>query len=155
MQAVEFDQYFNYYPFLKNQFVGVFAIDKLPKSLKIKKFCICNTDFSSGTGKHWFVLIRTSKNIVECFDSLGVSSEKRLLIEKYCHFRGISELLYNETQFQQSDTNTCGLFCLYYIFERMHNLDLSFNELLEEIFDGQNKVLNETSVNEFCRELTK
>ena len=153
MQAIEFDEYFKNYPFLKKQFAGVFAIDNLPKTLKIKKFCICNTDYSTGSGKHWFALIRTTKKSVECFDSLGITSEKRLLIEKYCNFRGISELLYNETSFQEDDTSTCGLFCIYYIFERMHNLDLSFDELLEEIFDGQNKVLNETSVNEFCQKL--
>ena len=34
--TLEFDEYFKNYPFLKKQFAGVFAIDNLPKTLKIK-----------------------------------------------------------------------------------------------------------------------
>ena len=153
MQALEFDQYFKQYPFLKKQFIGIFAIDNLPKSIKFRKFCICNTDLSSGKGKHWFVLLRNSKTTLECFDSLGVNLEKRLLLENHCNFKGILELIYNETQFQENDTDTCGLFALYFIFERMHNLDLSFHDLLNELFDAENLLFNERKVTEFCATL--
>ena len=155
MHAVEFNQYFENFPFLKNQFVGIFAIDTLPKTLKIKKFCICNTDLSSGEGKHWFVLLRSTKKTIECFDSLGITIQKRQILEKFCKFRGVSELLYNETQFQKDDSDTCGLFALYFIFERMHNLDMSFDNLLEEIFEVENKQQNENSITQFCQNLIK
>ena len=153
MQASEFNQYFDHFPFLKKHFVGIFAIDTLPKSLKFRKFCICNTDVSSGSGKHWFSLLRNSKTSVECFDSLGINAEKKLLLEKYCNFTGISELIYNETQFQDDESTTCGLFVLYFIFERMHNLDMSFHELLQEIFESENTLLNEEKVTQFCSSL--
>ena len=47
----------------------------------------------------------------------------------------MKELIYNESQFQNNDSNTCGLFVLYFAILRMHNLDLNFEEILEEIFD--------------------
>ena len=116
----------------------------------MRKFCICNTDVSSGIGKHWFVLLRSSKTTLECFDSLGITAEKTLVLKKYCELKGISEIVYNETQFQDNLSNTCGLFVIYFIFERMHNLDLAFEEILEEIFDDKDKEKNEQIVQEFC-----
>ena len=137
----------------KKQFSGIFAIDTLPKSLKLRKFCICNTDFSSGTGKHWFVLLRSSRATLECFDSLGITIEKTTVLKKYCELKGISEIIYNETQFQDDLSNTCGLFVIYFIFERMHNLDMTFHDLLEEIFDGENQTINEEKIRSFCDNL--
>ena len=77
MQGSEFVEYFEKNPILKKQFKGVFAIDTLPKSLKYRNFCICNTDKSSGNGFHWFCFLRSSKETIECFDSLGINKEKK------------------------------------------------------------------------------
>lgn len=153
MQGSEFIQYFESFPNLKKQFAGIFAIDTLPKTLKFRKFCICNTDVSNGSGKHWFSFLRNSKSSIECFDSLGVTAEKKLLLEKYCHFVGISDIIYNETQFQDDNSDTCGLFTLYFIFERMHNLDMSFHDVLEDIFESEHKLINEEKVQQFCNHL--
>ena len=155
MHAVEFNQYFENFPFLKNQFVGIFAIDTLPKTLKIKKFCICNTDLSSGEGKHWFVLLRSTKKTIECFDSLGVNNDKKENLKRFCHFRGIKEIHFNETQFQDNLSESCGKFTLYFIIERMHNLDLTFDEILEELFDPEDTKENETRVINFTDNLLK
>ena len=150
MQGSEFHQYFNSFPSIQKHFKGIFSIDTLPKYLKLRHFLICNTDISTGTGLHWFVLIRNSKNGMECFDSLGISAEKKENLKKHCKFRGIHELEFNETSFQLINSDTCGKFVLYYIFERMHNLDLAFEEILEEIFDDKDKEKNEQIVQEFC-----
>lgn len=61
MQGAEFAEYFETFPHLKKCFKGVFAIDKLPKVLKLRQFCICNTDFAIGEGIHWFLLLKTNK----------------------------------------------------------------------------------------------
>jgi hypothetical protein len=149
MQGFEFYQYLNAFPTLKKHFKGIFSIDTLPKFLKFRHFLICNTDISTGSGLHWFVLIRNSKYGIECFDSLGISSNKKEQLEKHCKFRGIKELEFNETQFQLSDSDTCGLFAIFYIFQRMHNLDMSFEEILEDIFNDS-KIKNEEIVQQFC-----
>ena len=150
MQGFEFHQYINAFPMLKKQFKGIFSIDTLPKSLKLRQFLICNTDLSSGSGQHWFVLLKNSPKSLECFDSLGVSFEKKELLEKFCKIRRIEELEFNETSFQAINSNSCGLYAIYYIIQRFHNLDLSFEEILEEIFDDKNKEKNELTVQAFC-----
>ena len=155
MQGFEFLEFFDYFPFLKKHFKGVFAIDTLPKKLKYREFCICNTDSSEGTGIHWFCLLRNSKKSVECFDSLGISTEKKNILISQCKFYGIDELEFNETQFQKNDSDTCGHFVIYFLFERMHNLDLSFDTLLSEIFESEDTNLNENRVKLFCDNLKK
>ena len=117
--------------------------------LKTRQFIICNTDISTGIGLHWFCLIRTSKTTIECFDSLGISTDKKLVLEKYCNFRGVRELEFNETSFQSLESDSCGLFSIYFIIQRIHNLDMSFHKLLEEIFDDD-KEKNENLVMQFC-----
>ena len=150
MQGFELSEFLTNLPNLKKHYRGIFSIDTLPKIIKLRQFLICNTDFSSGNGLHWFCLVRTSKVTVECFDSLGITPSKKAILENYCHFRGIKELQFNETPFQSEDSTSCGLFTLYFIIHRMHNLDLSFNELLEEILIADNTEKNELLVRQFC-----
>jgi hypothetical protein len=117
MQGFEFDNYFSKFPELKKFFCGVFSIDTLPKNLKYRFFCICNTDTQNGNGKHWICFVKSAKSCIECFDSLGLSSEKQELIKNFCHFKE-KQLHFNRTQFQKSDSVTCGLFCVYFIIQR-------------------------------------
>ena len=149
MQGSELNTCLENFPILKKHYLGIFAINTLPKFIKFRQFLICNTDRSSGPGKHWFAFLRNSKSTIECFDSLGVNTDKKINLQRYCNFRGVSEVEFNETIFQSNDSNTCGLFTLYYVIERMHNLDLSFQELLEDIFDDKNHELNEQKVLKF------
>jgi hypothetical protein len=151
MQSSEFQKYFDSSPVLKNHFIGVFSIDTLPKVIKYRKFCICNTDVQSGNGKHWICFVRTCKNSIELFDSLGIDDEKKSLISRFCKFK-VNEIVFNETQFQANFTSTCGLFVLYFIFERLFNLDFSFDEILNDIFD-EDLMKNEEKVTQFCENI--
>ena len=152
MQGSEFHQYFDQFPFLKKHFVGVFSIDTLPKSLKYRHFCICNTDNSNGSGEHWFCFLRSGKSEIECFDSLGINTLKRDILENSCRFRGIKELTFNETQVQDNNSSTCGYFSIYFLIERMHNLDLLFEDFLDDIF-VEDLSKNEEIVQKFCRNI--
>ena len=38
MEGTEFQKYFNHFPYLKHYFIGTFAIDTLPKTLKSDQF---------------------------------------------------------------------------------------------------------------------
>jgi hypothetical protein len=152
MQSSDFNQYFETYIFLQKHFDGVFSIDTLPKKLNYRHFCICNTDKQSESGQHWFCFIRNSKFEIECFDSLGITEEKKEQLLKYCCFTRTKQLRYNETSFQTKTSDTCGLFTIYFLFERMHNLDLTFHEVLEEIFD-EDEEKNESKVIKFCENI--
>ena len=149
MQGFELNIFLDKFPLLKPHYLGIFAIDTLPKFIKLRQFLICNTDESTGSGLHWFSLLRNAKDTVECFDSLGVTTTKQETLRRYCNFRGITNLEFNENIFQSVNSNSCGQFTLYYIIQRMHNLDLSFEELLEEIFDDKDHKLNEEKVLKF------
>jgi hypothetical protein len=98
-------------------------------------------------GIHWFLLIRISKNELECFDSLGVNLERQSQL-KAQQFTGIRQIYFNKNQLQPSDSSSCGQFCLFFIFERLHNLDFSFGELINEILTEEKKT-NEKIVTEF------
>jgi hypothetical protein len=154
MQGSEFYQYFEKFPNIKSHFDGIFSIDTLPKTIKYRHFCICNTDLSSGLGEHWFCFVRNSNYEIESFDSLGFSKEKKEKLLSYCSFNYVSEIKVNETQFQSQNSTACGLFTIYFLIERMHNLDLTFSELLEEIFDDD-LLKNESIVKQFCDKILK
>ena len=151
MQGFELNNFLDHFPMLKKHNAGIFAINTLPKSLKFRHFCFCNTDVHDGVGIHWFCLLRNSKDTIECFDSLGIDDKKLNVLKTVCKFRGVKELEFNETQFQPNNSNECGLFTLYFLVERMHNLDLSFDELLEEIFDASDQDKNNFKVLEFAK----
>ena len=133
MLGNELNEFFVSLPNFKKFFLGVYSIDTCPRKIPLNHFLICNTDVSSGSGVHWFALFRFSRQEVECFDSLGVN-EYKLEVLKSLQFNGVSNLIFNKTQVQASESASCGQFCLYFLFERLHNLDFSFNELMNEIF---------------------
>ena len=82
------------------------------------------------------------------FDSLGVDSEKKLMVENFCKF-STKEIIFNVSAFQDLESDTCGKFELYFAIERMHNLDLSFEEILHDLFETD-KFRNEEKVQNFC-----
>ena len=148
MLSSDFIEKLRKFPFVKNCFSGVYAIDTIPVSLKKDHFFICNTDVSYGSGKHWFCVYKEKNCRLECFDSLGVDEQKRNILKTCLKQRGIKEIKFNVTRVQSLETTSCGQFVLYFIIERYHNKDLSFNELLNSIF-VQSINENELKVNEF------
>ena len=91
---------------------------------------------------------------MEYFDSLGVSENKLNNLKRFSKFKTISIINYNETAFQKEDSDSCGLFVLYFIFKRMFNLDLTFEEILDDIFEINNNT-NELNVSNFCINILK
>ena len=72
---------------------------------------------------------------------------KKELLQKYCRF-STKKLLFNEDAFQDINSDTCGKFVLYFGIERMHNLDLTFEEILEDLFEID-QLKNEEKVKQF------
>ncbi len=87
---------------------------------------------STGEGRHWFTICRTSKSSYEIFDSLGTNAA---YIQKHIPFKGRFE--YNTFAVQCNDSYYCGGFVVYYLVERYSNLDLEFEELLNDLFSPQ------------------
>ncbi len=102
---------------------------------------------STGEGKHWFVIIRTSEHLVEIFDSLGSSKN---YIKDNIRYEGVFE--YNTFPVQCQDSYYCGAFAIYFLVERYSNLDLEFEELLNDIFSPTCEE-NQQKVKEFLLKL--
>ena len=149
MQSSEFDNYFKFFPYLHERCSGIFSIDRVPKKLNYRHFCIVNVDIASGVGSHWFTILRCNKSSYEVFDSLSVDLEKEKLFKKYLKFDCLEA---NETQFQSNDSISCGKFCIYYIVHRMYNLDLDYCDFLCETFDPDFSK-NEKLVTTFCADI--
>jgi len=58
MQGNELESKINQINSIKNYFKGVFAINTLPKNLKIRDFLFCNEDKAENEGTHWICFIK-------------------------------------------------------------------------------------------------
>lgn len=149
MQGQEIFEKLNNFVSVKEFCKGVVSIDKIPK-LKIKEFVIVNTEPASQPGQHWFCLLKYKQNVYEIFDSLGITEEKETIIKSFIKIKN-AKFYFNVTQLQSLETNTCGLFVLYFIVNRLFNFDLKFNFFLNEYFlDNVNT--NEQLIEEFSTE---
>jgi hypothetical protein len=146
----EFSIYFEKISHVMPLFEGVFAIDKFPSVLPIKKFFVANLSPSNHVGSHWIVICRPEKDCLEIFNSLGYNSLNELM--PFLKFRKHYKITYNEQEFQSKESQICGLFCVYFIVYRILNYDLMFDHLLEHIFDADVNT-NELKVSSFCENL--
>lgn len=137
----------------KSKFSGIFAADTVPRNLKSDHFIIVNTDISTGHGIHWYAIVRLGK-VIECFDSLGIKEDQKNFICTHFNFPGIRYISFNTTQVQPLSSILCGQFVLYFLYERYHNLDLDFDDLLNSIFDN-NLQKNDDTVSNFISLLRK
>jgi len=103
----------------QNQFLGCFSRDNIPE-LKNNTFIIINTDPKHKPGEHWIVLYKNKENIFEFFDSLGRSPNEY----KFKKFPRYKYVIHNLNVIQNPLQNTCGYFCLYYIFFKSRGYDI-------------------------------
>ena len=74
--------------------------------------------------------------------------EKKTFLRENFRAHSTKELLFNTSRVQDLSTSTCGEFVLYFLFQRMHNQDLDFETLLNEIFSSD-PVVNEQKVKKY------
>lgn len=98
---------------------------------------------ASEPGQHWFVLLKVEQGQFELFDSLGGDSKFLLQTLPYS-----GECTFNATPVQLAESTSCGEFCLYYIIQRLHNLDLDFDNFINDFFCAIPEV-NELRVSAF------
>jgi hypothetical protein len=124
----------------------------LPSSLNIKQFIICNTATANDPGEHWFVVFKPRRFCLEIFDSLGVNSMKENKLLTILSQFNAKTITFNESQFQSDSSISCGKFCIFFVIQRFHNLDLSYDDFLTEMFDSD-CTINERKVISFCNQI--
>ena len=135
MNSKEIHDYMMQDKYIREHFLGVFPVNKIPKVIPNSSILIVNQDRSDEEGSHWIVLHYIKNNVVEHFDSLGKRPLKdihNLLISKYKSYK------YNNKRIQNFNTSTCGLFCLYYSFYSARGY--KFNEILKDFSENLKKM---------------
>ena len=151
MEGSEFPIYFKNLPLLLPHFLGVYSIDTIPSRMRVRSFFITNLSKANTLGSHWIAIIKPHKGHLEIFDSLGFRPD---LVLPYLNFSEKLKLEYNITQVQSDDSVLCGKFVITFCVERMMNLDLSLDMLLDDVF-VLNKESNDQIVTDFCDNLLK
>jgi len=150
LSTSDFEPYFKNIPDLLVHWAGTKALDEIPKQLKVKSFIIVNTSVKEKKDGHWIVLSRPYLGEIEVFNSLGF--ESLATIKPHLQFPFKSNIIYNNSSVQMPTTSSCGLYCIYFVVHRFLNLDIPFDELMEDIFTS-NLNKNEDLVFKFCHHL--
>ena len=88
----------------------------------------------------------------ELFDPLGVRTSLISSLTEKGVFSEDSIVFFNESAVQHKDSNLCGQFCVTFLTERLENPDISFSDLINQIFSS-NLQNNDTVVKEYIKEL--
>jgi hypothetical protein len=128
-------------------FRGLFAIDQIPKRLKRNCFIIVNKDTIKEQGSHWFA-VSNFHDQIEIFDSLGTDAP---FVQTYFGHLG-PHINFNSEQYQPNESTSCAYFSIYYCQQRVLNFDVTFENLLEEIFVADNLKKNEKIVEKYFRD---
>ena len=106
-------------PMLRDGVLGVFAADQLPRTVPFKPCgVIVNTDNSNQPGTHWLAFY-IQPNSVECFDSYGQSpGSYNPLLSQWLQ-RHARHVQVNWTHLQSDRSNVCGLYCVYFLHQRL------------------------------------
>ena len=134
--------------FNRQNYGKILAIDEIPtRILHFPTWLIINNELSYEAGEHWIsIYFKNEKNPAEFFDSFAKEAKTysdkitKLLFTHHNTFHSIN----NPIQLKNSDT--CGLFVLYFIIHRMRGK--SFTKIIQK-FSSINLAANEKIVRDF------
>ena len=102
-------------------FIGVYARDQLPKSIKYPAAMVWNTDPADQPGEHWVAAYFTEDGIGEYFDSYGL--EPLPCFKRYMDKQS-RQWTWNQVSLQDVWTSACGHFCVFYVIHRSRGIPM-------------------------------
>jgi hypothetical protein len=151
LKGYEFDQFFNKIEIVKDLFLAVCSIDRIPQLIPTKHFVVCNLSTSDQPGTHWIVIFHSEPDTLEIFNSLGYDNVESLK-PYFPNFEEDIKVEFNVNQLQPNDSSNCGYYCIYFAIHRICAYDVSFDTVLEEYF-SLNKIKNDELVVTYCKNL--
>jgi hypothetical protein len=123
MNSLEIEKIVRKDVLLWRTFHGVFASDQLKFRVTKRPCCmIVNTDTSNLPGSHWVAIYFDVKGDAEYFDSFGRSPISPF-IDQFLKLNG-KTLVFNNQRLQSSDSFVCGMYCIYFLFNRVRQLNI-------------------------------
>ena len=135
-------------PILAPVMQGVFPRDKLPIVNKYPSGLIANTDPHDQPGTHWVAMYFISPWESEFFDSYGFPPDTYGM-DGYIE-RDVTR--YNNKPFQGLTSDTCGHYCLFYLFHRARNVDM---DAIQAKFRSHDTQWNDSQVATFVHSYVK
>lgn len=110
---------------------GVFAMDKIPEKVNSERLLIINSDMQHDPGQHWLCIYFPANSPAEFFDSLGkCPSHYSQFLINFLIENNTYGFLYNYKRIQCPLSNNCGLYCIYFLWERIQGI--SFEKFLNK-----------------------
>lgn len=140
MDSDQLENLLNQYEVMRRVPHYVLSADEIPYKIHKPSAFIVNVDVSTKPGSHWVAFYFPKDNYPEFFDSLGQKPEHyNIQFQNFLIYNG-TKYIHNLNRIQEYGTNTCGLYCVYYIVRR--TLGRSYNCLLKP-FNFDNLMENE------------
>ena len=123
--------------YLRNvpNFKGCFAHDELDnKNIDDDSIYICNYDNLGEVGSHWILILNGVNDTSTCIyvDSFGLTPSKRML--NFMKRKNDNTPIMSNHTTQHTDSQACGYYCMYYIFEMINNK----RKFLDVVYDFTN-----------------
>lgn len=141
----------------KNTFVNVYAADRLPKNnLNFDAnnfFLISNDSPSTSSGRHWLAFYLTrknNKNIIEFFDSYGLSPYTNKYFTRFLKHFG-DKIIYNKKMLQSPFSTKCGKYCICFLHHR--SIDKTMTSFLNLFSDDYTE--NDKKIEKMYKKITK
>jgi len=146
MNTLEINLIINKDPVLSKIYLGTFACDQLPESVyNYPCSMIVNTDPSFKSGEHWVAIYFDQEHCCEYFDSFGLLPYIPSIVN-FIKNNSTSLSSYNYFHLQSVYSSVCGLYCIYFLYQRCRKI--SFNEVLK-LFSFRDHKLNDAIICNF------
>jgi hypothetical protein len=152
MNESQIDELLSKEAFVHFHYRGAFASNNVPQLSRKQQFAIINLSPEGSAGTHWICAYKNG-TVLELFDSLGSEeNQKNILVQNYNLLKDTTKVKISHQCYQDPESDTCGLFCVYFITKRIYHMNESLEDVLRTIFSSDVEQ-NERLVARFAQEL--
>ena len=112
MNTIQLNKILFNFPTTKENYVGTFAIDKIPKMVTYPSSMIINNEPSAQVGSHWIAIFFFKNKKAIFFDSYGQSA-KTYKLNNFLRKKSVSFI--ENKQILQAYSPYCGYYCVLFI----------------------------------------
>ena len=132
---------------LNSNIVGVFAADQLPEHVANYPYgFIANTEKRQETGQHWCAFYIPRGGRGEFFDSYAQKPDVYNAYFDEWLKKHVLSVKRNQTRIQSNYSNVCGLYCLFYLRQRLNGHSM---EDIVKVFSDVNVNANDQFIYDY------